>query len=145
MYRVELQKLEGVWTGTERVEDSGEGYDATGRYEFHTVFDGRFLLCDYSQSAPSKPTSIAHGVFRREDKTGQLTVTWFRSPAATPTQQSDAFAEGDKLIFVEKTDKTAIRTTYSVALNRLTITTEQSINDSEWKTTFEGSYRRPRG
>jgi hypothetical protein len=145
MYRVELQKLEGVWTGTERVGAQGDSYEATGRWEFHTVFDGRFLLCDYIQNAPDKPTSIAHGVFRRDDRNGSLMVTWFRSPAATPTQQSDGTAEGDKLIFLEQIDKVSTRTTYSVALNRLTVITERSVSGDEWTTIFEGSYRRPRG
>ncbi|MBA3787895.1 MAG: DUF1579 family protein [Actinobacteria bacterium] len=146
MYRAELQKLEGVWTGTESIEtDSKERYEATGRWEFHTVFDGRFLLCDYIQNAPDRPTSIGHGVFRQDDRTGSLTVTWFRSPSATPTQQSDGVAEGDKLIFIEKIDKVTTRTTYSVALNRLTVITERAGGEDEWTTIFEGSYRRPRG
>jgi hypothetical protein len=145
MYKVELQKLEGVWTGTERVVEAEGEYEATGRWEFHTIFDGRFLLCDYIQTARDKPTSVGHGVFRREDTTGALTVTWFRSPAATPTQQSDGVAEGDKLIFLEKAGSASTRTTYSVALNRLTIITELSISATDWKTIFEGSYRRPRG
>jgi len=145
MYRVELQKLEGVWTGTETMNDGGETTEAIGRWEFHTVFDGKFLLCDYIQTAQNKPTSVGHGVFRREDTTGALTVTWFRSPAATPTQQSDGVAEGDKLIFLEKTNGKQTRTTYSVALNRLTIIMEVAISATDWKTIFEGSYRRPRG
>ena len=145
MYKIELQKLEGVWTGTERIVHNGETSEATGRWEFHTIFDGRFLLCDYIQTAPDKPTSVGHGVFRLEDTTGSLSVTWFRSPAATPTQQSEGVAEGDKLIFVEKSDGSQTRTTYSVALNRLTIITEEGPNGTDWKTIFEGSYRRPRG
>src|SRR5205823_4861292 len=92
MYRAELQKLEGVWTGTERIEEDGATREATGRWEFHTVFDGRFLLCDYIQTAPDRPTAIAHGVFRKEDKTSALTVTWFRSPTASSVEQSDGVA-----------------------------------------------------
>ena len=145
MYKIELQKLEGVWTGTERIVHHGETSEATGRWEFHTIFDGRFLLCDYIQTAPDKPTSVGHGVFRLEDTTGSLSVTWFRSPAATPTQQSEGVAEGDKLIFIEKATGSQTRTTYSVALNRLTIITEEGPNGADWKTIFEGSYRRPRG
>ena len=146
MYRGELQKLEGVWTGTEQV-DEGENarFEATGRWEFHTVFDGRFLLCDYIQAATDRPTAVAHGVFRKDDKTGALTVSWFRSPGATTTQQGDGVAEGDRLIFVETVDRASTRTTYSVALNRLTVITERSIGGTEWKSVFEGSYRRPRG
>ena len=44
MYRSELQKLEGVWKGSERVTHDGQTFEATSRWEFHTVFDGRFLL-----------------------------------------------------------------------------------------------------
>ena len=145
MYRGELQKLEGVWTGTERVDHDGVKFEATGRWEFHTVFDGRFLLCDYVQTAPDRQTSIGHGVFRKDDKSGALMVTWFRSPSATPSQQGDGIAEGDKLIFVEKIGEVSTRSTYSIALNRLTVLTERSQNGAEWKTIFEGSYRRPRG
>ena len=145
MYRAELQKLEGVWTGTERVGGEKDHYEATGRWEFHTVFDGRFLLGDYIQNAPDRPTSVGHGVFRRDDKTGSLMVTWFRSPEATVTQQSDGVAEGDKLIFIETIDNVCTRTTYSVALNRLTVITERALGGGEWTTIFEGSYRRPRG
>ncbi len=145
MYRGELQKLEGVWTGTEQVDMDGGRYEATGRWEFHTVFDGRFLLADYIQTAADKPTSVGHGVFRKDSKTGALTVTWFRSPEPSLTQQSDGVAEGDRLIFVEKIDDVSTRTTYSVALNRLTVITERSKNGSEWMPIFEGSYKRPRG
>jgi hypothetical protein len=145
MYRGELQKLEGVWTGTERVDVDKNPYEATGRWEFHTVFDGRFLLCDYIQNAPDRPTSVGHGVFRKDDKTNALMVSWFRSPGATTTQQADGIAEGDKLIFVEKIGELSTRTTYSVALNRLSVITERSNNDDNWVVVFEGSYRRPRG
>ncbi len=144
MYRSELQKLEGVWTGGERVGDDVP-YEAIGRWEFHTVFDGRFLLCDYIQTATDKPTSVGHGVFRKDDRTGILTVSWFRSPGPTATQQADGMAEGDRLIFVETIEKTSTRTTYSVALNRLSVITERSISGGEWTSIFEGSYRRPRG
>jgi hypothetical protein len=145
MYRGELAKLEGVWTGTEHI-DSDEGrYQATGRFEFHTLFDGRFLICDYIQTAPDRPTSVGHGVFRKDDKTNALTVSWFRDPGPTTTQQGDGVAEGDKLIFVEKIGDVSTRTTYAVALNRLTVTTERSIKGSEWKSVFDGTYKRPRG
>ena len=145
MYRSEMQKLEGVWTGTERIDSGDDRFEASGRYEFHTVFDGRFLLCDYIQNAPDRQTAVAHGVFRKDDKSGALTVSWFRSPGPTSTQQGDGVAEGDRMVFVEKIDDTSTRTTYSVALNRLTVITERSVNGSEWKQIFEGSYKRPRG
>ena len=145
MYREHLQKLEGVWTGAEQVQNGAGRYEANGRWEFRTLFDGRFLLADYIQTAPDKPTSVGHGVFRKDDNTDKLTVTWFRSPMATETQQSDGVAEADRLIFVEVGDKTTTRTTYSVALNRLTVVTEASTNNgNDWNTIFEGSYRRPR-
>jgi hypothetical protein len=145
MYRGELQKLEGVWTGTEHVVGDEVKYETTGRLEFHTVFDGKFLLCDYIQTAPDRPTAVAHGVFRKDDETGALTVSWFRSPKGTETQQADGVAEGDKLIFVEKSGNSQTRTSYAVALNRLTVITEMANGDGEWKSVFEGSYRRPRG
>jgi Protein of unknown function (DUF1579) len=144
MYRDNLQKLEGVWTGAEQVHVDGGKYEATGRWEFRTLFDGRFLLADYVQTAPDKPTSLGHGVFRKDDTTEKLTVTWFRTPAATETQQSDGVADGDKLIFLENGGKTSTRTTYSIALNRLSIITERSIDGSDFTPIFEGSYRRPR-
>lgn len=144
MYRGELQKLEGVWTGTEQVAGDEGRYEATGRWEFRTVFDGRFLVCDYIQTAPDRPTSVGHGVFRKDDRSGALTVTWFRSPDASTTQQADGVAEADRMIFVEKLGDNATRTTYSVALNRLTVLTERSVRGGEWATVFEGSYRRPR-
>ncbi len=145
MYRGEMQKLEGVWTGTEQVDLGGKSYEATGRWEFHTVFDGRFLLADYIQTAPDRQTSVGHGVFRKDDRTGLLTVTWFRSPEPSLTQQSDGVSEGDHLAFIEKIDDVSTRTTYSVALNRLTVITERQTKDSDWTRVFEGSYKRPRG
>ncbi|MBL0215878.1 MAG: DUF1579 family protein [Myxococcales bacterium] len=144
MYQAELQKLEGVWSGTERIEDEAR-YEATGRLEFHTVFDGRFLLCDYIQTAPDRPVAVAHGVFCKDDKSGALTVSWFRSPSGTTNQQAVGIAEGDKLIFVETVGDVSTRTSYSVALNRLTVITERASGGGEWKNVFEGSYRRPRG
>lgn len=145
MYRSELQKLEGVWTGTEQIDGADGRYEASGRLEFHTVFDGRFLLCDYIQTAPERPTSVGHGVFRKDSTTAALTATWFRSPAATSTQLTDGVSEGDRLVFLETIKDTTTRTTYSVALNRLTVITERMIGGGEWKPVFEGSYRRPRG
>jgi hypothetical protein len=145
MYRGELGKLEGVWTGTEHISGGGAPHDAVGRMEFHTVFDGRFLLCDYVQTIPDRPTAVAHGVFRKDDKSGALTVSWFRSPGPTATQQAIGVAEGDRLIFVETENGSSLRTTYSVMLNRLSVLTERGTPGGEWKTVFEGSYRRPRG
>jgi hypothetical protein len=145
MYRSEMQKLEGVWTGIERIEGEGGSHEAQGRWEFHTVFDGRFLLCDYVQTAPDRPMAVGHGVFRKDDSTGALTVSWFRSPCATGTHQREGVAEGDKMVFVETTPNGSTRTTYSVALNRLSIVTERSVREGGWKSVFVGSYRRPRG
>jgi hypothetical protein len=145
VYRSALQKLEGVWTGPERVDSDQAPYDATGRWEFHTVFDGRFLLCDYIQTAAERPTSVGHGVFCKDDQSGALMVSWFRSPGPTVSQQRCGVAEGDALIFVETVDKMSTRTTYSVVLNRLTVHTERSTSGGEWKTIFDGAYRRPHG
>ncbi len=145
MYRSELQKLEGVWTGTERVTTAEGAFEATGRYEFRTLFEGRFLVCDYVQTAPDRPTSVAHGVFRKDEKTSHLTVSWFRDPGPTNVQQGDGVAEADKLAFVETIGSASTRTTYAVALNRLSITTERKAAGNDWETVFEGSYKRPRG
>jgi hypothetical protein len=145
MYRSELQKLEGVWTGTERVNGEEGCHEARGRWEFHTVFDGRFLLCNYVQTSPDRPTAVAHGVFRKDDVTTALTVSWFRSPRASSTQQIDGVAEGDKLVFMEASNGGSTRTTYSVVLNQLSVITERSGREGQWKAVFEGSYRRPRG
>lgn len=142
MYRAELQKLEGVWTGTERVTDGGQAFEATARLVFQMVFDGRFLVCDYVQTVPDRPTTVAHGVFRRDDRTDALTVTWFRSPATTPAQQADAVADGDKLVFIETIDGRTTRTTYGAQLDKLTIRTECATGDGEWKPLLEGTYRR---
>jgi hypothetical protein len=141
MFNADLQRLEGVWTGTEHVRDDGKDYDASGRLVFQTVFDGRFLLCDYVQTAPERPTAFAHGVFRRDDRTHALTVTWFRSPA-TPSEHTDAVAEGDKWIFSETVDGRTTRTSYSVVMDRLSVYMERATRDDEWKRLFEGSYRR---
>jgi hypothetical protein len=145
MYRAELQKLEGVWTGTESVDMDGNRYEAAGRWEFHTVFDGKFLLADYIQTAVDRPTSVGHGVFCKDVKTDALTVTWFRTPAGTKTQQTIAVSEGDRLVFIEKLADVSTRTTYAVVLNRLSVITERSTKGDDWKLVFEGSYKRPRG
>jgi hypothetical protein len=142
MYRGELQKLEGVWTGTERVSGDDGNYQTSARLVFQTVFDGRFLVCDYVQTAVDRPIAVAHGVFRKDDRTNALTVSWFRSPVATTTQQADATAEGDRLIFHETRDGRSTRTTYAVTLSRLSIIAESSMPGGEWKPVFEGSYRR---
>src|SRR5437773_6277145 len=104
MYRDDFQRLEGVWTGTEIIGDSDTRHEASARLVFQTVFDGKFLLCDYVQAMPDRATSVGHGVFRRDDRTRELTVTWFRSPDATTTQQTYGIADGDKLSFVETID-----------------------------------------
>jgi hypothetical protein len=145
MYRDALQKLEGVWIGTERIDTHDGRFETTGRWAFHTVFDGLFLLCDYVQTAPDRPTCVGHGVFRKDDRTHALTVSWFRGTTATAYQQVDGVAEGDQLCFYEKGGSTSTRTRYGVHLNCLTITTERSVHGGEWKQVFEGSYRRPRG
>ena len=145
MHSGELQKLEGVWTGTEQVNIDAGRYEATGRWEFHTVFDGRFLLADYVQTAVDRPTSVGHGVFRKDAKTGILMVTWFRSPEPSTTQQTEGSSEGESLVFIEKINDVSTRTTYSVALNRLSVITERSTKGSEWIPVLEGSYKRPRG
>ena len=142
VYRSELARLEGVWQGTELVRDAEAPYEATARLSFQTLFDGRFLLCDYVQTAPDKPMSVAHGVFRKDALTNALTVTWFRSAAATASQQANAVADGDKLIFLETVEGRTTRTTYSIALDRLSIQTEVSTSADEWTPILNGSYRR---
>lgn len=142
MYRAELQKLEGVWTGKEIVIEQERPYEATARLVFQTVFDGRFLLCDYVQTIPDRPTSVGHGVFRKDASTDALTVTWFRSPAATSTQQANAVADGDSLVFLETVDGRTIRTKYSTLRDQLTIRTEWLAGNDNWKPLFEGLYRR---
>ena len=37
MFNVELQRLEGVWTGTEHVNDGVNDYSSSGRLMFQTV------------------------------------------------------------------------------------------------------------
>lgn len=142
MYRDDFQRLEGVWTGTEIIGDAGAHHEAMGRLVFQTVFDGRFLLCDYVQTVPDRPTSVGHGVFRRDETTGELSVTWFRSPDATATQQAHGIAEGERMIFVETIEDRSTRTTYSMVRDRLTIHMECSLRGGEWKGIFDGSYRR---
>lgn len=142
MYREELLKFEGVWTGTEHVTDEAGNFEATARLVFSTVFDSRFLLCDYVQTAPNRPTTVAHGVFRRDEQTNALAVTWFRSPGQTPSQQADAVADGDKLIFHETIDGRTTRTTYATAMDKLTIRTERALDNGEWQALLEGHYRR---
>ncbi len=141
MFNQELQRLEGVWTGTEHVSDGVNDYSSSGRLIFQTVFDGRFLLCDYLQTAPERPSVFAHGVFRRDDQSKALTVTWFRSPTATASQQATAVAEGDKPIFYETVDARTTRTTYTVLMDRLSVCTDRATG-RDWKRIFEGTYRR---
>lgn len=141
MFESELLRLEGVWTGTEHVRDGGNTYDASARLVFQTVFDGRFLLCDYTQTAPARPTVFAHGVFRRDDGTDALTVTWFRKRAAS-SQQADAVAEGGALVFFETVDGRTTRTSYSIVMDRLSVYTERANGDDGWNRIFDGSYRR---
>ena len=142
MYRSELLKLEGVWTGTERITDGDTSFEATARLVFQTVFDGRFLVCDYIQTVPDRPNTVAHGVFRRDERTEHLTVTWFRSPATTNLQQSVAVAEGDKPVFVETIDGRTMRTSYNALRDKLTILTEIALPDGEWAPIVEGIFRR---
>lgn len=141
MFNSDLQRLEGVWTGTECVSDGVNVIHSSGRLVFQTVFDGRFLLCDYVQTAPEQPTAFAHGVFRRENDSKALTVTWFRSPNANKSQQSNAVAEGDATVFYETVDACTTRTTYVVLMDRLSVCTDRAKGD-DWKRIFEGTYRR---
>ena len=142
MIAADLPQLEGVWTGTEHVRDGDHDYDASGRLVFQTVFDGRFLLCDHMQTAPERPKMFAHGVFRRDDRTNTIAVTWFRTRATAPNQQADAVAEGDKLIFTETIDGRTTRTSYRIVMDRLSVQTECATGGCEWQRILEGSYRR---
>jgi len=142
MFNVELERLEGVWIGKEHVSDGRTEYNASGRLVFQMVFDGRFLLCDRVQTAPERETAFAHGVFRRDDRTDALTVSWFRSGAAASGQQAEAVAAGDQLVFFETVAGRTTRTSYVVAMDRLSVFTERATGDGEWKRIFEGTYRR---
>lgn len=142
MFNAELERLEGVWIGKERVSDGGTEFDAAGRLVFQIVFDGRFLLCDYVQTAPERQTAFAHGVFRRDDRTDALTVSWFRIGAAASGQQVEAIAAGDQLMFFETVAGRTTRTSYVVAMDRLSVFTERATGDDDWKRIFEGTYRR---
>ena len=137
-----LERLEGVWTGTEQVRDGIHSFDATARLVFQTLFDGRFLLCEYIQKSPQRPTAFAHGVFRRDVHTNAIAVTWFRTDRAAPHEQADAGAEGDALLFVETIDGRTTRTTYRIVMDRLSVYTEHATPGGEWHRIFEGAYRR---
>jgi hypothetical protein len=141
MFNQELQRLEGVWMGTEQVTDGALRYNSSGRLVFQTIFDGRFLLCDYMQTAPERPTAFAHGVFRQDDRSKTLVVTWFRSPTATESQQAHAIADGDKPTFYETVDGSTTRTSYAVVMDRLSVLTDRATGN-DWQRIFEGSYRR---
>jgi hypothetical protein len=141
MFDQELQRLEGVWTGTEQVTDGTLHYHSSGRLVFQTIFDGRFLLCDYMQTAPERPTAFGHGVFRQDERSKALAVTWFWSPTATETQQAHAIADGDKPIFYETVDGCTTRTSYAVVMDRLSVSTDRATGN-DWQRIFEGSYRR---
>lgn len=141
MLSLELQRLEGVWTGTEQISDGAQHYTSSGRLVFQTVFDGRFLLCDYMQTAHERPTSFSHGVFRHDEQSKTLAVTWFRSPAPVGTQQASGKAEGDRPIFYETVDGSTTRTSFVVVMDRLSVCTDRAAG-ADWKRIFEGSYRR---
>jgi hypothetical protein len=106
-----------------------------------TVFDGRFLLCDYVRTAPERPAAFAHGVFCRDDHSKALTVTWFRIPTAAASQQVHAVAEGDQPTFYETVDACTTRTSYIVVMDRLSVCTDCATG-GDWKRIFEGTYRR---
>lgn len=142
MYREELRKLEGVWVGSERVDDGGTLFEASSRLVFQLVFDGKFLTCDYVQTGIDKKVSVGHGVFRSDDRTSKLTVTWFRSPVATTVQQTEGVADGDKLIFLEVIGNRTTRTTYAAQMDKLSVRTESLVGSGEWRTVLEGTYRR---
>jgi hypothetical protein len=114
MLSLELQRFEGVWTGTEDTRDG---------------------LNEYRSSA-----AFAHGVFRQDDRSKALTITWFRSQAATASQQANAVAEGDKPIFYETVGASTTRTTYIVVMDRLSVSTDRAVGN-EWTRIFEGTYR----
>ena len=141
MFNEELQQLEGVWSGTEHVSDGADDYHSSARLVFQSVFDGRFVLCDYMQTAPERPTVFAHGVFRRDDRSKALTVTWFRFPTAIASQQTHGVAEGDHPIFYETVDARTTRTTYAVLRDRLSVSTDRATGD-DWQRVFAGTYRR---
>jgi hypothetical protein len=79
-----------------------------------------------------------------DEATHALTVSWFRNQVATPYQQSVGVAEHERLCFYEKQGDASTRTTYTLQLNTLQITTERAVGDGAWHSVFEGSYRRPR-
>ncbi|HEY4056812.1 MAG TPA: DUF1579 family protein [Kofleriaceae bacterium] len=140
--REQMKPLEGSWTGTETVSEPDGRFEATARMSFQTVFDGRFMLCDYVQTRPEKQTSVAHGVFRLDERTNAFTVTWFRSPVATATQQTEAVTEDDTLTFHETVNGKKNRVKYIVGMDKLTVRMEVPTTGGEWKTIFEGAYRR---
>ncbi len=140
--REQMKPLEGSWTGIETTIDGDARSETTVRMSFQTVFDGRFMLCDYVQTAPSKQTSVAHGVFRLEEQTNVFTVTWFRSPVATTHQQTEAVTEDDTMTFYENAGGKKTRVKYIVAMDKLTVRTEVPASGGEWKTILEGVYRR---
>jgi hypothetical protein len=80
-------------------------------------------------------------VFRQDECSKALTVTWFRSPTATASQQANAVAEGEKPIFYETVDARTTRTTYVVLRDQLSVCTDRA-NGDDWKRIFEGTYRR---
>ncbi|HEY4182394.1 MAG TPA: DUF1579 family protein [Kofleriaceae bacterium] len=142
MSRELMQRLEGVWTGTETAVDGDDRVEATARMAFQPVFDGRFMLCDYVLTAADRKTSVAHGVFRHDEASNRFMVTWFRYPAATKTQQTEGVTEGDNLTFHEVIDGRTTRVVYILAMDKLTLRTEVATSVGQWTTISEGAFRR---
>ncbi|HSM16609.1 MAG TPA: DUF1579 family protein [Gemmatimonadales bacterium] len=142
---VKLEKLAGRWEGEERMYPSQwdpKGGTAIGRTTSRMALDGFALIGEYEQERNGIITFSGHSVFTFDAHENLYSLHWFDCLGTPPELFTGRF-EGDILTVAHGGPGMHARLTYDISdPQHLASKMEMAEDGKNWKTLFDGRYRR---
>jgi len=140
-----LKELAGDWEGEEKMYPSQwdpAGGTARGKYSSRLDLNGFALIDDYAQERDGKVTFTGHGVWTFDPKAELYSLHWFDC-MGSPAEHFTGRLEDGILVMAHGGPGMHARMTYDLSeAGRIRSKMEMSPDGADWKTLFEGDYRR---
>jgi len=140
-----LEKLAGRWEGEETMYPSQwdpKGGTAIGRTTSRMALDGFALIGEYEQERNGIITFSGHSVFTFDAQENLYSLHWFDCLGTPPELFTGRF-DGDVLTVSHGGPGMHARLTYDISdAQHLASKMEMSEDGTNWRTLFDGRYRR---